>query len=120
VTDDQKRECHSIIHSASTAAAGVGAGLAQIPLADSAVITPIQVAMIIRLGQAFNVQLSEAVAKGIALGMVSMYVGRSVSQVLLGWIPGIGNAINAGTAAALTEAIGWAVVSKFDRGEVRD
>ena len=32
-------------------------------------------------------------------------IGRSVSQALLGWLPGIGNAINASTAKAEAERI---------------
>lgn len=47
LTDDQELMCHGIIHSASVAAARVGAGLAQIPLSDNVVITPIQIGMII-------------------------------------------------------------------------
>jgi uncharacterized protein (DUF697 family) len=31
----------------------------------------------------------------------------------VGWLPGFGNAINAATAAALTEAIGWAAEEYF-------
>ena len=39
--------------------------------------------------------------------------GRTVSQFLVGWIPGIGNAINTATAAGITEAIGWMAVKNF-------
>ncbi len=119
MTDDQKEKCHGIIHTASAAAAGVGAGLAQIPLSDSAVIIPIQITMIVGLGRVFDVHITDAAARGVALGMVGMYVGRSVAQICVGWIPGVGNAINAGTAAAVTEAMGWAVASKFDKGDLR-
>jgi uncharacterized protein (DUF697 family) len=34
----------------------------------------------------------------------------------LGWLPGLGNAINAVTAAVLTEAIGWAADAYFADG----
>ena len=34
----KKRKCHTVIHSASAAAAGVGSGLAQIPGSDSPVL----------------------------------------------------------------------------------
>jgi len=118
MTEDQKTQCHAIIHTAATASAGVAAGLAQIPMSDSALIVPIQITMIVSLGIVFNVHLTEAAAKGIALGMVGTYVGRAVSQVLLGWIPVFGNALNATTAAGLTEAMGWAVANRFDRGEI--
>ncbi|MBS4879931.1 MAG: hypothetical protein KH138_06445 [Firmicutes bacterium] len=42
-------------------------------------------------------------------------IGRGISQTLVGWIPGLGNAINAGTAAGLTEAIGWILADDFDK-----
>lgn len=41
MTNEQRNKCHGIIHGASLAAAGAGAGLAQIPGSDSAVIVPI-------------------------------------------------------------------------------
>lgn len=34
--------------------------------------------------------------------------------MLLGWIPILGNVINAATAAGVTEIIGWSVASEFD------
>ena len=36
----------------------------------------------------------------------STSAAAAASQALIGWIPGIGNIINATTAAAITEAIG--------------
>jgi uncharacterized protein (DUF697 family) len=33
--------------------------------------------------------------------------------VQVGWVPGLGNAINATTAAGLTEAVGWAADAYF-------
>ena len=118
MTESQKENCHLIIHGASTAAAGVGAGLAQLPLSDSIVLIPIQVSMVIALGKVFDVELTEAAAKGVIFTGVAATVGRAVSQVLVGWIPGIGNAINATTAASVTEALGWGIAARFDRGEI--
>ena len=40
IPQDQKIKCNAIIHSAAVAAGGVGAGLAQVPLADNVFITP--------------------------------------------------------------------------------
>lgn len=116
MTDKQKKECHAIIHGASVLAGGVGAGLAQIPGSDSAIITPIQLTMTISLGKVFGKTISEASAKS-AIGTVSAtLVGRTASQVLVGWIPGIGNAINATIAAGITEALGWMIAKEFDEG----
>lgn len=117
MTSKQIAICNSIIHSASAATAAVGAGLAQIPGSDNAVITPIQIAMIISIGKmAFGVSLSDIYARTTIAEATASLVGRGVSQLLVGWIPGAGNVINATTAAAITEAIGWFVVKEFDKG----
>lgn len=44
-------------------------------------------------------------------------IGRLVSQALLGWLPGIGNAINASKAFTLTETIGWTIANNFAAGK---
>ena len=42
-------------------------------------------------------------------------IGRAASQVLIGWVPGVGNVVNAVTAASLTEAIGWIMAKEFEK-----
>lgn len=119
MTPSQRESCHIVIHSASAAAAAIGGGMAQLPVADSALLVPLQVTMIVSLGAVFDVHVTDSAAKGIALGMAGMYVGRAVTQVLVGWIPFVGNAINAATAGAITEAMGWAVAEKFSSGKIK-
>ena len=104
-TQDQK--IHGIIHSASLSAAAVGAGMAQLPGADAPVLAGIQTAMIVAIGGVHDVRITESEAAKILLPFMASVGGRGISQVLVGWIPGWGNAINASTAAALTEAVGW-------------
>jgi uncharacterized protein (DUF697 family) len=116
---EQKRKCHFIIHGASGAAGAMGAGLAQVVAADNLVIVPIQVAMVISLGVVFDVKLTKAAAEAVALTTAATLVGRATSQVLIGWIPIIGNAINAVTAAGITEAMGWAVAGQFEKGLIK-
>lgn len=113
LTDDQKIKCNGIIHTASVAAGGVGTGLAQIPLSDNAVIAPIQITMITSLGAVFGIRVTEGVAKGILASASASIIGRGASQLLVGWIPLVGNIINTATAAGVTEAIGWMTVSHF-------
>jgi uncharacterized protein (DUF697 family) len=111
----EKAKCHAIIHAASTAAGGVGAGLAQIPLADNVVIAPIQIGMIVSLGAVFGIQVTESMAKGIASTLAVGFIGRNVSQTLIWWIPLLSNVVNATTAASITEAVGWAAVIHFNK-----
>lgn len=113
MTATQKNKCHGIIHTASVAASAVGGGLAQIPCSDNALITPIQLGMIVSLGRVFNIELSESAAKATLASVAGATLGRAISQVLIGWIPGIGNMVNASTAAAVTESIGWMIVEDF-------
>ena len=111
---------HVIIHGASVAAGGIGAGLAQIPGADMPVLAGLQATMIMGIAQQYNVTLQKWAAADLVMTFAASMAGRGISQVLIGWFPGIGNAINASTAAALTEAIGWAADAYFkDEGNRR-
>lgn len=115
--EDRKDKCYAIIHGAAVTTGAIGAGLAQIPLADSIPITAAQVAMIVAIAKVYDVDLVEGSAKGLLGGFSASVVGRNVAGVLVGWMPIIGNALKASTAAALTEAIGWAAVNHFENLE---
>lgn len=110
---DIEIKCHGIIHGASVAAGGAGAAGAQLPVADNAVITPIQIGMIIALAKVFDRNLTKEAAFAVLKGAGAAFIGRGISQVLIGWVPGVGNAINTATAAGLTEAIGWMSAAQF-------
>jgi uncharacterized protein (DUF697 family) len=116
LTAEQLINCHAIIHTASVASGVVGLGLAQIPLSDNALITPIQITMTVLLGRVFGVELTRTAAEAPLVSAAAATVGRAASQALVGWIPGVGNIINCGTAAGLTEAIGWLLVAQFANG----
>ncbi len=113
MTDEQRTKCHVIIHTASTTAAAVGAGLAQIPCSDAVPIGAVQVSMVISLGAVFGISFDERSAKSTLVPLLGTTIGRGLSQLLVGWIPGFGNIINASTAAAVTESIGWTLATDF-------
>lgn len=115
LTKNQK--VHGIVHTAATAAAAVGAGLAQIPGSDAPVIAAIQTTMIIAVSREHGADVTKVADADLLLTFTAANVGRSVSQALIGWVPGWGNVINASTAVALTEAVGWAADAYF--GEER-
>lgn len=122
MTDKQKKRCHEIIHAASISAAAVGAGSASVPvvgsfvsLCDESAITPIQIAMIVSLGKVFDVSLDKTTAASLLTGMVTAKVGRKVAGFFAGLVPGLGSVVNGGTAASITEGVGWAAVAYFDK-----
>jgi len=110
----KKAKVHGIIHTAATSAAGVGAGLAQIPTSDVLIITPIQASMIVGIALVHKRKIKDATATMLIGTFAAGMFGRAISQVLIGWIPWLGNVINASTAAALTEAVGWAAHKFFE------
>lgn len=104
----------SIIVSASGAAAGVGAGLAQFPGSDWVLIVPIQLSMITAIARAHGHALDKAAAAALLGTFTATIVGRTVTQAAIGWFPGVGNALNAATASAVTSAIGSAAHTYFE------
>ena len=115
MTTKQKLLCHAIIHSFSALAGTVGAGVAQLPCCDNVVITPLQITMIMGLGRIFGYELTENFAKAKCASVLAKTAGRALSQVFVGWVPLAGNVVNAGTAASITEAIGWMMAEEFAR-----
>lgn len=109
------KKLNKIIHMSSMAAGSIGAGLAQVPGSDSALIVPLQINMIRQIAKEFNLSLSDSSAE-IVLGTgLSTLAGRTLSQFLLGWIPLAGNVINASTAALVTEVLGWLIANQFSK-----
>lgn len=112
-----KKKCQVAIHSATAAAAAAGA--IPIPMSDAIPITAAQIGMVIALGKAFDITLSEAAAKSIMGVGLAQQAGRTVASGVLKMIPGVGTIVGgivgASTAAALTEALGWIIADDFYR-----
>lgn len=108
-----RQKVHGVIHTASVAAAGVGAGMAQVPGSDTPVLCGIQTTMIVAVAELHGASITKTFAADLLLTFTAAMAGRGASQLILGWIPGLGNAVNAATAAGLTEAIGWAANAYF-------
>lgn len=119
MTFDEKKRCKKIIHVTAIATSGVGGGLAQLPGTDNSIIVPLQIGMIIKLGGVFGIGVTKSSAEATLATLIATISGRGISQVLVGWIPGFGNLINASTAGGITEIIGWAVAKEFKEQSLR-
>lgn len=104
------QKVHGVIHAA---AAAIGAGLAQIPGADAPVLAGVQTTMIIAIAHEHDTAINKIAAADLLLTFSATHFGRGISQLLIGWVPGWGNVLNAATAVALTEAVGWAAHAYF-------
>lgn len=118
MTSSQRKKVHSIIHASSASAAAVGAGLANIPGSDAPVLIAIQTGMIISIGAVFKQKLTESVSRTLLADFLGTTIGKTVANVLTGWIPVLGNGINAATAASITELIGWTIANDFANNTV--
>ena len=128
MTKKQRDKCHAIIHATSVTAAGVCAGVAQIPGGDHFALIPIQLAMVVALGGVFGIDREESVAlAGIGSGAATVTgriastfgksavknVGKATTKEFAKRIPIIGNVLNATIAVTLTETMGWQIAEQF-------
>ena len=101
------RKINAIIHTSSGAAGLVGAGMAQTGVADRVALTTIQIPMVIAIAEICGKQIDIASATAFMAQKLTQNVGMYVASRFFVWIPGWGNAINAGVATSMTEALGW-------------
>jgi uncharacterized protein (DUF697 family) len=72
--------------------------------------------MVIQLGRIFEVEVSESAAKSVVYSTLAQILGKGSARVLTYFMPGIGNLVRAGVAAAATEALGWAIAENLESG----
>lgn len=85
-------------------------------------MVPIRTSMISAIASAHGIEITEGAAAELLSTLASTVQNRQVHfsrQAMAGWLPGIDNTNNESTAAALTEAIGWAANSHFGQIETK-
>lgn len=92
-------------------AASAGAvGAVPIPFADSALLVPIQLIMVVQITNKYGMENLEAVAGGMISNLVVSQIGKTLASNLIKFIPGVGalvgGAINAAVASSITYAMG--------------
>ena len=117
MTPDEAAKCHAIIHSASAVAGGTSAATSQIPYADSTIIVPTQMTMIIALGKVFGYKITEGIAKSLVSPLIIQELGKGAAKALVGIIPIAGNIVKAGVSVSFTEALGWFMANEFVEGK---
>ena len=117
MTEEQKKKCHVIIHTASvTAGAGnaipiPGLGLA----ADATALTT----MVLSLCAVFGGGLTESAAKTLAFGAIKRQVQKQpikyATKELSKFIPFAGSIVGASISVAMIEAAGWEIANDLSR-----
>jgi len=92
---------------AATAAA-TGAGFTPIPFADAAVLVPIQIGMMAKIANIYDIPMQRATVASLAATTVTTQAGRAAATGLLKLVPGVGTiaggVIPGGVAGGLTYA----------------
>ena|SRR5665647_1143131 len=119
MTSKQHDECNFIIHGAAISGGGIAAAMAQLPGTDNVPLMALEIGMVISLGKVFGINLTEAAAKSFITAYLGTVIGRGIFQFTIGWVPILGNLVNAGTAAGVIEIMGWAIASDFSSKDNR-
>jgi uncharacterized protein (DUF697 family)/GTP-binding protein EngB required for normal cell division len=100
-----KREmARPIIAAAATSAAAAAA--IPFPVADAAILAPIQLTMMGRIAAIYDLELKTMLSPGSLAQLGVQVTGKALARSLLKLIPGAGSVIGAGVALAITIATG--------------
>jgi len=116
MTNEQRNQCHAIIHSAALAAGGGNA--LPIPALGLAADTAALVGMAIGLASVFGQSIGEAAAKAAAVDAMKKALLKQpikvIAKELSKLIPIFGSIFAATVSVGLVEAAGWALASEFE------
>ena len=110
---DPARKAHAAEKAVRAAtAAATTAGFTPIPFADAAILVPIQISMMARIANIYDIPMQRATVASLAATTVTTQAGRAAATGLLKLVPGVGTiaggAITGGVAGAITYAVGTA------------
>ena len=101
-----KEQGTHIVNTTAAFAAGLGAVLSPIPLADEIALMPIYAAMAIRIGKAHGIDAGNLPWKPILTTAGTGLAARAAINLSVSFVPGVAAVANAVSAAALTEIVG--------------
>jgi len=110
--DRKRASARTVVGSSVAAAALVGA--VPIPVADAAVLVPIQGAMIAGISACYGLKLSVVSIAAEFLPALAAVGGTAAAASLLKLVPGLGSVVSATVAGTLTGAIGSAWMAVCD------
>lgn len=120
----KERRIRRLIYSKAALAAGIGA--IPLPVADLALLAPLQVGMVVTIGHLLGFEIGRARAVELIVTVGAGVSFREGARQLLKIVPGLGSVLSGGVAFAGTVALGETARLWFKRkmemepGELRD
>lgn len=110
--NEKKKLAEKYINVAATAAAAIGGAPIPGGISDAALLTPVQMTMIVGIINAYNLKSLANISKQVVSDIVISNLGKSIAGGLIKLIPVAGQIaggiINATVAASITKALGEA------------
>lgn len=91
---------------AGASAAALAAAATPIPVADAAVLAPLQIAMMGRIAAVYELELKSMLSAGTLAQFSAQLAGRALARSFVKLVPGVGSVINSTVASALTATMG--------------
>jgi len=113
--EERKVKATKIIDDVAKTAATATAVFSQIPGMGAATLTKLYLEMAKNIAALFNRELESQAARTLVLTGCKRYAKAIFEKSVLGWIPLVGNAINAKITFDLTKKIGWFLYDHFDK-----
>ncbi len=110
-----KAKAELVVAGFSATAAGIAAGMAQVPMADQMPLIANDIAMTLAIGKVYDKDIDESVAQSLVMSALGNQLGTGIFKSIVGLIPGLGNGINATVAAATTETVGHIAIKYFQK-----
>ena len=126
VVDAERKAKEAQKHITVAAGSAAAAAASPIPFSDATLLVPIQLGMMARIAQIYQIKFDRAALMAVASATAATQAGRATFTGLLKMIPGAGTvaggALGAGVASTFTFAMGqaWLVVcQRVQRGGLR-
>lgn len=126
VATSYKERAGIIIHSCAAASALWAGSVATVPVfgplgiifgVDYPALIAITVGMMIALGKMFGHNYTRGAVIGTATQLLGFVFGMSLLRGVIGIVPVVGAAINAGLVFTVTEILGWTTYLIFEEGK---
>lgn len=116
MTEEERRiQATKIIDDVAATAATMTAVFSQIPGMGVATLTKLYLDMAKKIAALFNQDMELQAARTLVLDACERNAKAIVNKSILGWIPLMGNAINAKITFDLTKKVGWFIYDHFDK-----
>lgn len=116
INQTKEERAKKVIRNYSLSAATVA--IEPIPIVDSILLAPVQIAMVIHLGRIYGVKVTKSVAGGLVNTIGLSFLGNELFLILVGFFPGVKQILGPSIAFSLTWTSGLIINELFENGNL--